>query len=90
VFHSPKINSYPGYPAAIGRSLYPVMACCFTPVIKYQMKSKTAIKKDRIRKRNNKLDPNNNKNPLEKPFVKLHQKTVHDDGFEHRSSDETI
>ena len=53
------------------------------------MKSKTAVKKEQVRKRINKLDPNNNKNLEDKPLVNQHDKIVHDDGFEHRTSDET-
>jgi hypothetical protein len=54
------------------------------------MRNKTAVKKEQVSKRNNKLDPNNNKNQENKPIVKQHNKRVHDDGFEHRTSEETV
>jgi hypothetical protein len=46
-------------------------------------------KKEEVIERINKLDPNNNKNQLEKPLVKKRGKKEHDDGFEHRSSKES-
>jgi hypothetical protein len=46
-------------------------------------------KKEEVRKRVDKLDPNNNKNLEQKPIVKRRGKKVHDDGFEHRTSSET-
>ncbi len=51
--------------------------------------NKTRKKKEEVSKRIDKLDPNNNKNVEEKPLVKKRGKTVHDDGFEHRTSEET-
>ena len=53
-------------------------------------KDKTTIKKEKVNERNNQLDPNNNKNLEEKPLVKKHGKIVHDDGFEHRESGDTV
>lgn len=46
-------------------------------------------KKQEVSKRSEQLDPNNNKNLAEKPLVKRRGKKVHDDGFEHRTSNET-
>jgi len=54
------------------------------------MKSKIAIKKERVEKQINDLDPNNNKNIPGKPLVKKRNKKVPDDGFEHRTSSETV
>ena len=51
--------------------------------------TKIIRKKERVSKRIDQLDPNNNKNLEEKPLVKKQGKTVHDDGFEHRTSAET-
>ena len=47
------------------------------------------VKKEKSENRNNELDPNNNINLPDKPIVKRRGKKVHDDGFEHRTSDET-
>jgi hypothetical protein len=47
------------------------------------------LKKEEVITRNNKLDPNNNKNRPENKIVKRRGKRVRDDGFEHRTSDET-
>jgi hypothetical protein len=46
-------------------------------------------KKAEVNHRNNKLDPNNNKNLPDKPIVKRRGKKMRDDGFEHRTSEET-
>ena len=46
-------------------------------------------KKEAISERIDKLDPNNNKNIPEKPLLKKRGKRIHDDGFEHRTSNET-
>ena len=46
-------------------------------------------KKEKVLKRLNKLDLNNNKNLVERPVVKRRGKKVRDDGFEHRTSAET-
>ncbi|MFI5220070.1 MAG: hypothetical protein ACHQNT_11355 [Bacteroidia bacterium] len=52
--------------------------------------NKTVIqKKEQVSKRAEKLDPNNNKNLLQKPLIKKRGKKKHDDGFEHRLSKET-
>ena len=51
--------------------------------------SKTALKKERVKKRIDKLDPNNNINVPGTPIVKRRGKKIHDDGFEHRTSSET-
>lgn len=51
---------------------------------------KTKQKKAASDSRINKLDPNNNRNKTEKPLVKRSGKTVFDDGFEHRTSDELV
>ena len=45
--------------------------------------------KEKVLKRLNKLDPNNNKNRKDRPVVKRRGKKVRDDGFEHRLSRET-
>lgn len=42
-------------------------------------------------KRSDKLDPNNNINLPQNPIIKKPgHKDVHDDGFEHRTSNETL
>ena len=46
-------------------------------------------KKEEVTKRINKLDPNNNKNIPENPIVKRRGKKMRDDGFEHRTSEDT-
>jgi hypothetical protein len=51
---------------------------------------KTKHKKAQAEKRINLLDPNNNKNLPEQPVIKRRSKKVHDDGFEHRTSSETL
>ncbi|MEP7265903.1 MAG: hypothetical protein ABI772_15475 [Bacteroidota bacterium] len=51
--------------------------------------SKEEIKKEKVSKRIDKLDPNNNKNKENSLIVKRRGKKVHDDGFEHRTSSET-
>jgi hypothetical protein len=51
--------------------------------------NKVILKKQVISKRNNKMDPNNNKNIPANPIVKKRGKKIHDDGFEHRTSKET-
>lgn len=53
------------------------------------MTKRTIAKKKAVGKRLNKLDPNNNKNLLQKPLVKRRGKKIHDDNFEHRTSKET-
>ena len=47
-------------------------------------------KKEQVADRIDKLDPNNNKNLADKPLIKKRGKKVHDDGFEHRTSKETV
>ncbi|MEO8151105.1 MAG: hypothetical protein ABI723_25960 [Bacteroidia bacterium] len=47
-------------------------------------------KKTSVHERTEKLDPNNNKNLRQKPLIKKPgKKAEHDDGFEHRTSNET-
>jgi len=46
-------------------------------------------KKVLVRKRINRLDPNNNKNLPQNPVIKRRGKKLRDDGFEHRTSKET-
>ena len=53
------------------------------------MAKRTISKKKEVSRRLNKLDPNNNKNILQKPLVKRRGKKIHDDNFEHRTSKET-
>lgn len=53
-------------------------------------KDKTTQKKEHVEKHIDKLDPNNNINKQEKPDVTRNGKTVKDDGFEHRKSEETL
>lgn len=50
------------------------------------MRNKEKIKKEKVLKRLNKLDPNNNKNRKDRPVVKRRGRKVRDDGFEHRTS----
>ena len=50
----------------------------------------TRKKKDSVEMRLNALDPNNNKDLPQRPVVKRRGKKVHDDGFEHRASSETV
>lgn len=52
------------------------------------MEGDEKIKKKKVLKRLNKLDPNNNKNVRNRPLVKRRNKKVRDDGFEHRTSAE--
>jgi len=47
-------------------------------------------RKDEVALRSDILDPNNNKDLPQRPVVKRRNKKVHDDGFEHRSSSETL
>lgn len=47
-------------------------------------------KKEEVRHRIEKLDPNNNKNLPNKPEIKKLGKKVTDDGFEHRSSGDPV
>jgi hypothetical protein len=55
------------------------------------MKSKKINRqKEEIAMRSNMLDPNNNKDLPQRPVVKRRNKKVHDDGFEHRTSSETL
>ena len=51
--------------------------------------TKTIQKKEAVAKRNNELDPNNNKNLPQNPIIKRRGKKISDDGFEHRTSQET-
>lgn len=51
--------------------------------------SKIDRKKEEVIKRVDKLDPNNNKNLEQNPIVKRRGKKVHDDGFEHRTSNDS-
>jgi hypothetical protein len=48
-----------------------------------------AAKKQEVSKRNDSLDPNNNKNLPKNPIIKKRGKKLSDDGFEHRLSKET-
>ena len=52
-------------------------------------KDKTEIKKEKVAERIDKLDPNNNKNLEQNPVIEKDGKEIHDDGFEHRKSEET-
>jgi hypothetical protein len=52
-------------------------------------KKTTARKKEEVGDRINKLDPNNNINIEKKPIIKRRGKKVHDDGFEHRTSEDS-
>jgi len=47
------------------------------------------LKKGEAKERIDKLDPNNNKNLPGHPVVKRRGKKLRDDGFEHRTSEET-
>ena len=47
------------------------------------------ISKEEAKKRIDRLDPNNNKNLPDKPLVRRRGKKIHDDGFEHRASQDT-
>ena len=47
------------------------------------------LNKDQVKKRIEEQDPNNNKNLPGKPVVKRRGKKQSDDGFEHRTSEET-
>lgn len=51
-------------------------------------KNKVEQKKDEVKNRAEKLDPNNNKNLPGKPMVKHGKTKTNDDGFEHRTSKE--
>lgn len=54
------------------------------------MKIKTsAQKKIEVSGQIDKLDPNNNLNLSQKPLLRKKGKKVRDDGFEHRTSEET-
>lgn len=54
------------------------------------MKNKSsAQKKTEVIEQIEKMDTNNDKNLLKKPIIKRRGKKVHDDGFEHRTSEET-
>ena len=46
-------------------------------------------RKEEVKRRIDKLDPNNNINLPDQPIVKRRGKKIHDDGFEHRTSAET-
>ena len=55
------------------------------------MKSeKINLRKEEVAKRLDILDPNNNKDLPQRPVVKRRRKRVHEDGFEHRASSETL
>ena len=55
------------------------------------MKSrKITQRKEEVTRQVNMLDPNNNKDLPQRPVVKRRGKKVHDDGFEHRASSETL
>lgn len=54
------------------------------------MKSRKNTRKEQVTTQLNNLDPNNNKDLPQRPVVKRRGKKVHDDGFEHRTSSETI
>lgn len=47
-------------------------------------------RKEEVGMQLNILDPNNNTDLPQRPFVKRRNKKVHDDGFEHRTSSETL
>ena len=47
-------------------------------------------RKEEVATRADLLDPNNNKDLPQRPIVKRRKKKVHDDGFEHRASSETL
>ncbi len=47
------------------------------------------LNKEQVNKRINKQDPNNNKNLPENPLVEKDGIVKRDDGFEHRTSNET-
>lgn len=49
----------------------------------------TEQKKIAVHKRAEQLDSNNNKNLLDNPIKKQSNELVRDDGFEHRTSEET-
>jgi hypothetical protein len=51
---------------------------------------KRAVKKKEVRKRINRLDPNNNINLPGHRLIRRRGKKVRDDGFEHRQSKETL
>jgi len=53
------------------------------------IKDSKTKKKEEVQKRANLLDSNNNKNRKDKPLVMHGDKIVRDDGFEHRTSEET-
>ena len=55
------------------------------------MKSeKITRKKEEVEMQLNANDTNNNKDLPQRPVVKRRRKRVHDDGFEHRASSETV
>jgi hypothetical protein len=61
------------------------------PVVnQLSMKPDRSAKKERVSKRINKLDPNNNKNLEDHKKVIRNGKKAVDDGFEHRKSSEGI
>jgi hypothetical protein len=63
---------------------------CMRASIRTTVSKKRAAKKRAVAKRNNRLDPNNNKNLPGHPVIKRRGKKVSDDGFEHRTSRETV
>ncbi|CAN5540829.1 hypothetical protein BH11BAC1_BH11BAC1_09420 [soil metagenome] len=72
-----------------------MLSIFFTFSIMKNTKKKKPVQEDRIvskdeaKHRIDKLDPNNNKNLPKNPMVKRRNKKIHDDGFEHRTSEET-
>jgi len=57
--------------------------------MKEQIIKTPSAKKQEVSKRNDSLDPNNNKNLPANPLVKKRGRKLRDDGFEHRLSKET-
>jgi len=52
-------------------------------------KTRTQKKKEEVKNRIEKLDPNNNRNIPEQRLIGKKGKKIRDDGFEHRTSSET-
>lgn len=61
----------------------------FLNTMKDKILKTSAVKKREAGKRNDSLDPNNNKNLPQNPLIKRRGKKLRDDGFEHRLSKET-
>ncbi len=58
-------------------------------ILKRQVNPGRILKKEEAIKRIEKLDPNNDRNAPQNPIVKRRGKKMRDDGFEHRTSEET-